>query len=206
MAFAVIGLVVGKVMAGSGLDQNRVVMILVGLLMFQGFFYSVGVRFLLKHYLRCQNQKSTMLNSSLLDKGVLEHLKVSGWTSSREFDASVWIKQLTKEGYMSFQYATAVLKAYGGLRLKQSRGTFPADIDFNAFNSGSGEADRLEIFEPIAGEHLFPIGMIHQLFLYVGPSKRIYMGDYDRLYVLGNSIEDFLNNINQGKKPELVGK
>ncbi len=70
------------------------------------------------------------------------------------------------------------------------------DVEFSALSAGSGEYDRMEIFEPIAGENLFPLGMVYgQWFLYVGASKKIYMGDYTKLYLLGQNIEEFLTRL-----------
>lgn len=145
-----------------------------------------------------------MINS-LLDSAVMSTLEKNGWYEGRKIDISGWITQLTKEGFKCPSYAVEILEELGGLRVKPERvkrgESFPGDIDFQALNAGSGEYDRMEIFEPIAQENLFPLGMVFsQWFLYVGFSKRIYMGNMNELYLIGNNIEDSLNTILLGLK------
>jgi len=141
-----------------------------------------------------------MINSSKLDNHTIKVLEKSGWCKDRRIDISNWIEQLKSEGYKNSPYASEILEEFGGLNISPERiktgKIYPGDIDFNALDAGSGEFDRMEIFEPIAGESLFPLGMVFgQWFLYVGLSNKIYMGSTVKLYILGESIEEFLNNI-----------
>lgn len=148
-----------------------------------------------------------MIDVSLLDKRALEFLGKYGWYSGRKVDISTWIEQLTSEGYKCFPYAEDILEEFGDLDIRPERvkigESYPEDFDFKALDAGSGEFDRMEIFEPIAGETLFPLGMVYaQWFLYAGLSKKIYMGSMKKFYLLGNNIEEFLNNIILGlEKP-----
>lgn len=41
----------------------------------------------------------------------------------------------------------------------------------------------------------YPIGNMVQAIAYVGKSKKIYWGDWRNFYWIGDSIEDYLNNI-----------
>jgi hypothetical protein len=153
-----------------------------------------------------------MLDISLLDKRVIGFLEKYSWQKGRKVDVSKWIDQLTKEGYICFPYAVEILEELGGIDVRPERvkigESFPGDFDFHAFNAGSGELDIMEFYKPIAGENLFPLGMVYgQWFLYVGLSKKIYMGGGDKFYLLGENIEEFLNNIIMGtKKPIALHK
>lgn len=145
------------------------------------------------------------MNIPLLDNITIEILKQFGWREERKVDVSSWIEQLTAEGFECFPYAVEVLEELGGLEINPKQSDFgkstSGDIDFHALDAGSGEFDRLEIFEPIAKEKLFPLGMVFaQWFLYVGFSKKVYMGNYVELYMLGENIEECLNNIFLGDK------
>lgn len=146
-----------------------------------------------------------MINVDLLERPVQEILIKSGWYQGRKIDVSNWINELTKEGYKFSAYANDLLEEIGGLcicpeRIKFGK-TYPGDADFNAYSAGSGEFDRLEIFEMLSKEPLFPLGMVFgQWFLYVGESKKVYMGDVNQLFLLGNSFEEFLNNLIMGNE------
>lgn len=73
--------------------------------------------------------------------------------------------------------------------------SYIGDVEFDVLCSGSGEYDRLELIEE-SKELMFPLGMVFgQWFLYVGRSHKIYMSDVKNLYLLGENIEEFLNNI-----------
>ncbi|NOW04853.1 SUKH-3 domain-containing protein [Clostridium beijerinckii] len=146
------------------------------------------------------------MDTNILNESVIRFMEEQGWYNGRRFNVSKWIEQLVKEGYTCFPYAIEVLEELGGLDIKPKRNirtgnSHPAEFHFNAFDAGSGEFDRIDVFESLAGEPLFPLGEIYQEFLYVGLSKRIYMGCY-KLFVIGNSIEYFLNNVVLGlRKP-----
>ena len=59
----------------------------------------------------------------------------------------------------------------------------------------SGEFDRIAYYQSIAHEKMFPLGSLSQGIAYAGMSQKIYWGSVDQLYLVGNSIEDYLNNI-----------
>lgn len=151
-----------------------------------------------------------MIDYSLLQKDTIKELKKAGWRDRRKLDVSKWIKQLVSEGFNYFPYAGEVLEKFGKLTFRPKKrkdaGRYRGEFIIDAMYGGSGEADRMEIFEPIAQEKLFPLGMVYdQFFLYVGESKKIYMGATTELYLLGDGIEDFLNNIVLGHfKPEKI--
>lgn len=65
-------------------------------------------------------------------------------------------------------------------------------MHFNPVRAASGEYDRLEIFNAAANEELFPIEKCYDWIVYVGASKKIYLGDWMSLSIAGETIEDFL--------------
>lgn len=147
-----------------------------------------------------------MLNLAMLEDSTIDILKKSGWIEGRKKNISEWIEILTEEGYIIFKYAQEILEELGGLDIRPERvkigKSLPGDVDFFALDAGSGEVDRLEDYEPLANETIFPLGMVFsQWFLYVGESKKVYMGSYEEFYLIGNNIEDALNNIFTGNSP-----
>lgn len=140
-----------------------------------------------------------MVNISLVDNIIVENMKKNGWTSDRKANTVQCIDELIKEGYKGFPYAIKLIEELDGISIQSIKGEsgkfISGEINFNAFDAGSGEADRLDIFEPIVKETIFPLGMVFdQYFMYVGVSEKIYMGSYGNIYLLGNNIEEALNN------------
>ena len=132
-----------------------------------------------------------------LDEYVLNVLKKSGWCNGRKRDITSWIQVLSQEGYMVNDYAQSVLKELGDLQIRTSsdKNHFGVTLHFNPVNAASGEYDRMEIFNAAANEELFPIGECFDWIIFVGPSKKVYLGDWMSLAIAGDTIEDFLNNI-----------
>lgn len=121
----------------------------------------------------------------------------SGWYRERKFDASSWICILEEEGYQINAYAKEILEELGDIYVGQKccEEYEAATFNFNPILSASGEFDRMELFENISKDKLFPIGQVQDYILYAGASKNIYIGDWEGLYIIGNTIEEFLTNI-----------
>lgn len=148
-----------------------------------------------------------MINIEKLEKKVIEKLESIGWNKTRCVNVESQMKILIEEGYVPFEYANEIIKSFDGLYISPEREnrvkSYIGDVEFDVLGSGSGEYDRLELVEELSKELMFPLGMVFgQWFLYVGRSHRIYMGDGNKLYLLGENIEEFLNNIIAiGNKP-----
>lgn len=140
-----------------------------------------------------------MVNISLVDSRIVVNMKKNSWMPDRKVNIIQCIDELVKEGYKKFPYAVKLIEELDGITIEAIKGEsgkfISGEIDFNFFDAGSGEADRLEIFEPIVKEMIFPLGVVFdQYFMYVGVSEKIYMGSYENIYLLGNNIEEALNN------------
>ncbi len=135
--------------------------------------------------------------SEFLDEYVLNVLKKSGWSDDRKQDITLWIQVLSEEGYVINDYAQAILIELGNLQIRTSsdKNHLGVTLHFNPVNAASGEYDRMEIFNDVSNEELFPIGECYDWVIYVGNSKKVYLGDWMSLSVAGDTIEDFLNNI-----------
>lgn len=133
----------------------------------------------------------------LLDEYVLNVLKESGWSDNRKQDINPWLQVLSEEGYKVNSYAQSVLKELGNLQIRVSsdKKHLGVTLHFNPVNAASGEYDRMEIFNEVSNDELFPIGECYDWIIYVSNSKKVYLGDWKSLSVAGNTIEDFLNNI-----------
>lgn len=145
-----------------------------------------------------------MININNLEEPVISTLLNAGWFQGRKINVDMWIEELTNEGYELFPYAIELLEEIGGLILKPERikygFDYPGDADFNAYDVASGEFDRIEFFENVTNEELFPLGMVYgQWLLYVAKSRKIYMGDMNKVFLLGNDFESFINNLVMSK-------
>ena len=135
--------------------------------------------------------------SECLDEYVLNILRKSGWSDDREQDITSWIQILSEEGFIVNDYAQSVLKELGNLQIRTAsdKKHLGVTLHFNPVNAASGEYDRMEIFNAASNEELFPIGECYDWVIYVGSSKKVYLGDWMSLSIAGDTIEDFLNNI-----------
>lgn len=138
------------------------------------------------------------MDVSVLDDQIVSFLKKNGWNQERYFNPTIWIDMLINEGYKCNAHAVRILESFGGLEFSKDREKnykhSSWEFDFNAYDAGSGEFDRIEVFEKSVNESLFPLGMIYQDFLYVGESGVIYVGSYDEIRAIAKNIEEFFRN------------
>lgn len=141
------------------------------------------------------------MNLKELDAYVIKVLKKSGWKKNRRYAASEWIRKLSMEGYCINEYAEKILSELGNIYVRQkiTKDYNSATFDFNPFFAASGEFDRIEEFENASQDKIFPIGSLQDYIIYAGESKKIYLGCWNCLYLAGDNIEEFLNNM--FKKP-----
>lgn len=147
-----------------------------------------------------------MLDISKIDLFVVKVLREHGWYEERNHDMHDLLKVLSCEGYVIFDYAETILKSLGGISINFDGGRdhMSPQFDFDPLFA-VGEIELLEKLERIAQEDLYPIGNMVQAFAYVGRSKNIYFGDWIEFYWVGDSIEDYLNNLFDLKmKPRLL--
>ena len=147
------------------------------------------------------------MNLNELSKHTQEVLRKNGWYAGREFDITFWVSELEEEGYQLNEYAEVILKELGDIYVREQSTEMyvSATFDFNPYNSASGEYDRLEEFELANGDEMFPIGALQDYIVYAGKSKRIYLGDWEGLYIVGDSVEEYLENVfKRGYEPTRV--
>lgn len=132
---------------------------------------------------------------------MLKIMREGGWNENRWYDTKYWIEELTKEGYVCFDYASEILESLGGLvfNVRDACGHKGAQFDFNPYFAANGEFDRLAHFESLAKEGLFPIGSMCSAIVYAGRSQNIYWGSINRLYWAGTGLEDYLNRLFDNK-------
>ena len=137
------------------------------------------------------------MNIEELDEYILNVLRKSGWNSDRQQEIQSWINILSEEEYQVNDYAQLILKELGDLeiRVSSNKNYMGVTLHFNPVNAASGEYDRMEIFNKVSNDELFPIGECYDWVIYVGSDKKVYLGDWQSLSIAGNSIEEFLNNI-----------
>lgn len=132
-----------------------------------------------------------------MDPFVLDVLKDHGWYEERKYDVSNWIDILSSEGYVIFEYAESILKSLGGIYVNFDGGIERSSPQFN-FDPLCVTGRNFNMFvnfEAVAKEKLYPIGEMVQAFAYVGKSRKIYWGDWRDFNWIGDSIEDYLNNL-----------
>ena len=140
----------------------------------------------------------------LVEKYIVDILKKEGWHINRKYNATFWISKLEEEGYRINDYAHRILQEFGNIEIRENcTDSYNAvTLDFNPYYSASGEFDRIEEFEEACGETIFPIGALQDYIVYAGDSKKIYLGDWEGIYLVGESIEEYLNNVfSRGYEP-----
>ncbi|MBE6753811.1 MAG: hypothetical protein E7559_05625 [Ruminococcaceae bacterium] len=137
------------------------------------------------------------MNLARLDEYTQRVLSEAGWYCGRRFDCGNWIELLKREGYQPHAYALEILAELGDIYIctKPAPPHCAATFNFNPYDSASGEYDRMGDFQNDSHDLLFPIGECFQNILYAGTSRRIYSGSWVGLQLVGESIEDFLNNM-----------
>ena len=137
------------------------------------------------------------MNLSEVSEHTQKVLKKNGWYEGREYDITDWVSDLEEEGYELNEYAKSILIELGNISVWERHTEMynGATFDFDALFAGTGQYDRLEEFEQASGDKLFPIGSVQEYIVYAGESKRIYIGDWASLSLIGNSIEEYLENV-----------
>ena len=132
-----------------------------------------------------------------IEPHIVNILKKQGWNPNRQYNLEYWFSELGEEGYKVNDYAYSVLQELGNIEIRENSTEMynAVTLDFNPYYSASGEYDRLEEFEMACGEKIFPIGALQDYIVYAGESKKIYLGDWESMYLIGNSIEEYLNNV-----------
>jgi len=132
-----------------------------------------------------------------LENYIVDILMKNSWTKDRQYDTTFWISRLTDEGYKINECAHCILRELGNIEIRErsTKTHCAVTMDFNPYFAASGEFDRIEDFEKACDDEIFPIGMLQDYIVYAGKSERIYIGDWTGLYLIGECIEDYLNNI-----------
>lgn len=141
-----------------------------------------------------------MIELSLLEKRTIKTLEKFRWYKGRNIDVTDGIEQLTTEGYICFPYARSILEEFAylrvGLEYEEGRNDNSSSFDFDFLDAGMGDFEALEFYETVVGEKIYPIGNTYEFYnIYVGESKKMYMIDMEDVYLIGNSIEELLNNL-----------
>ena len=136
------------------------------------------------------------MNISIISEEVLRVLYANGWSENRHFDVTGWINILVSEGYILNSYAEKILFQLGNIKLEyMDNSNYEISMFFNPIFSASGEIDRMNDCYNTIGEKIFPIGEMYDYTIYASDSRRIYLSDWKSIALVGDCIEDFLNNM-----------
>lgn len=126
-------------------------------------------------------------------------LMKSGWYEGRKYDCNEWIHALVSEGFSTNSYALEILGELGNIyvRARSNKYHTAATFNFNPFNAASGECDRIDRYQKACKESLFPLGECFDFIIYAGGSRKIYAASWCSLDIVGDCIEDYLNNVFQ---------
>ena len=108
-----------------------------------------------------------------------------------------WVKSLISEGFKYNDFAKEFLIRFGGLKFigtgKGARSR--VEVCFDPVYYASGDYDRMEELEEIAGDELFPVGGLYDSTIYIGRTGKFYLGDWINFYECGDSSDSFIENI-----------
>lgn len=138
-----------------------------------------------------------------LDPIVLTVLQAAGWSPTRSTGTARWIEELESEGYSIFEYARAVMSAFGDLRLE------PVENEQAAFASGPldigpvvGERDRVVEWSELLAVPLVPVGeWMDYYFVVVARDMRVFAGALGQLLYLGPTFEVALEVVVKANRP-----
>ncbi len=139
------------------------------------------------------------MDISKLNGKVADAMLNSGWDKNRKHYADEAIDCLVEMGFELNEYAEEILKELGGINFKFRENDvtenrfFYCDIAFDPVSFA--ENDRIGPCYVFAKETMFPIGGMHDYTVYAGESHKIYLADWKNIAIVGNDIEDFLNNM-----------
>ena len=108
-----------------------------------------------------------------------------------------WVKSLISEGFKYNDFAEEFLNRFGGLKfIGTGKGAKSrVEVCFDPVYYASGEYDRMEELEEIAGDELFPVGGLYDSTIYIGRTGKFYLGDWINFYECGDSTDSFIENI-----------
>ncbi|HET9775212.1 MAG TPA: SUKH-3 domain-containing protein [Gemmatimonadaceae bacterium] len=137
---------------------------------------------------------------------VTRTMTAAGWYEGRAISATVlhqWKLQLASEGFSMSPAATVALVEFGGIKVEQSGpGIDMARVPFE-FDPmlAIGESDRFARFESASTSNLFPLGEAGEghAFLAISDAGHVFLVA-DRLYPVGESVEDSIQNLVEGRR------
>ena len=127
---------------------------------------------------------------------IKKYLEIFEIISDEHDEINKWIRILIDEGYQINKHAKELLDHFGGLKIK-GKGLFndKTEVYFNPVYFASGEIDRLQMYNKITDDVLFPVGGLYDYTIYVGQTGKIYIVDWKNIYECSTSIDGFLKNI-----------
>lgn len=129
-------------------------------------------------------------------------LQAYGWVPHRSIDINNITTAWKADGYAATQVAREFAKSFGGLRIKHQAYANPNDSDESLFDPeySVNKFDRkwtTEVYEPLIGERLCPIGIGHSghIIYLISESGRIFGGYDDYFCLIGETVAEAFENI-----------
>lgn len=86
-------------------------------------------------------------------------LRAAGWSPDEQADVSGWVDMLRSDGNDVSPHAEAILRAFGGIRLKHKGFGGRSHQDFHVDpTSWYHERDRIQDIEKVVGHNVCPLG------------------------------------------------
>ncbi|MET9261289.1 SUKH-3 domain-containing protein [Amycolatopsis sp. NPDC004079] len=127
---------------------------------------------------------------------VLEELRASGWTPSRDVDISSWVTALAPEGYRVSGVAAEALRSFGGLMLGPINVEGPNFSNDEPLNvdpvlAGFGHFALAEELSRELGDVWYPLGeWLSSSSVFVGESGHVVATGLGWIWELGESVEE----------------
>jgi hypothetical protein len=144
------------------------------------------------------------------DPVVRATLEAAGWYEGRDVGVTDWVRKLTGHGIAAFPSAVAVLREFGGLRIKppfiQGATFLSTDINFDPVWAADGSWDGPLDWSKDLGKKLFPIGEWEEQFMLLAAEDGTIYADVEGEFsLIGEDIYQALRlMVLREKHPEVV--
>ncbi len=119
------------------------------------------------------------------------------FTMDNQYDYERNVELLTEEGYELNIYAKEFLMSFGGIIIKGTgkRSKNTVQIQFDPIVFASGEYDRMDVYNQVTKDVLFPVGGLYDYTLFIGKKGQYYIADWKNLYLCGKTMDEFFESI-----------
>ncbi|CAN5125060.1 SUKH-3 domain-containing protein [soil metagenome] len=138
-------------------------------------------------------------------------LEKSGWQPNRTLDTFAYLAALESERHPIFPTVTEFLRSFGGLQIHFKHFATGGDdtLSLDPFEAADSiPREHIDGYEKRVGAKLCPVGeaFSRHYIVMIDPAGRLFAGYDDTLVLLGNTPEEAIENLCQGRDLEVLSR